>query len=82
MRRDIDKNVNFVEEPEAEIVHTPMGTVSKPVSKKETKPVKVGVHVKYEDKEYVVQSLKDDDQVFIAMGDEGLTVDKSEVEVI
>ena len=80
MRRDLDKNVNVVEEPEEEeeMVHTPMGTTT---NKKETKPIKIGVHVKYEDEEYVVQDIKDE-KIFIAMRDKEHTVNKADVEVI
>lgn len=77
MRRDNDKNSNFVEEPEERIVHTPMGTTTKSV-----KPIKVGVHVMYNDEEYVVLSLKENDEIFICMGDKEHTVKKSDVEVI
>jgi len=79
MRRENSKNVENVEiidEPVEEIVHTPMGTT------KSTKPIKIGVHVMYEDEEYVVQDLKDNDEIFICMGDKEHTVKKSDVEVI
>ena len=76
MRRDNDKNFNFVEEPEEKMVHTPMGTTMKLV-----KPIKVGVHVMYNDKEYVVQDIKGD-EIFIAMRDKEHIVKKSDVEVI
>nr|DAY48212.1 MAG TPA: hypothetical protein [Caudoviricetes sp.] len=80
MRRENSKNVEnveIIEEPVEEIVHTPMGTTTK-----STKPIKIGVHVMYEDEEYVVQSLKDNDEIFICMGDKEHTVKKSDVEVI
>ena len=76
MRRDNDKNFNFVEEPEEKMVHTPMGTTMKLV-----KPIKIGVHVMYNDEEYVVQDVKGD-EIFIAMRDKEHTVKKSDVEVI
>lgn len=77
MRRENDKNFNFVEEPEEEIVHTPIRTTTKSV-----KPIKVGVHVMYDGEEYVVLSLKENDEIFICMGDKEHTVKKSDVEVI
>lgn len=83
MRRENSKNVEnveIIEEPVKEIVHTPMGTTTK--STKPTKPIKIGVHVMYEGEEYVVQSLKDNDEIFICMGDKEHTVKKSDVEVI
>lgn len=76
MRRDRDKNLDSVEEPEEEIVHTPMGTTTE-----STKPIKVGVHVMYDGEEYVVQDIKED-EIFICMGDKEHTVKKSDVEVI
>lgn len=76
MRRDNDKNSNFVEEPGERIVHNSTETTTK-----STKPIKIGVHVKYENEEYVVQDVKED-EIFIAMGDKEHTVKKSDVEVI
>lgn len=77
MRRDSDKKVKTVEEPE-DMIPTMVEVMAKP----SPKPIKVGVHVKYDDKEYVVQSLKDNDEIFICMDDEEHTVKKSDVEVI
>lgn len=75
MRRDNDKNIS----EEKERVEIPAKST---MTKSAQKPIKVGVHVKYQDKEYVVMSLEEDDQIFIGMGDETYTVDKSDVEVI
>jgi len=60
------------------MVNTPMGSTMKPVKKS----VKIGVHVIYDGKEYLVQNIRDNDEVFIAMGDETHVVDKSDLEVI
>ena len=76
MRRDIDRNMNSMDE--AESIEVPVKSTMKPASK----PIKIGVHVKYNGKEYLVQDLKDDDMIFIAMEDETHIVDKSDVEVI
>lgn len=78
MRRDIDKKLQS-EEGE-EIFENGMKQEEVETEKK-SKPIKIGVHVIYEDKEFVVQDIKGE-KIFIAMGNEEQHVEKSDVEVI
>lgn len=79
MRREINRNYNTSEIPEIKETETKAESETKIET---SKPINVGVHVKYQDKEYVVMSLKDNDEIFIGMDDETYTVNKSDVKVI
>ena len=75
IRRDTDKNANFVEESKEVSVPDRAGVETA------SEPIKIGVHVKYNNKEYVVQDVRGN-EILIVMGDEEHTVEKSEVKVI